>query len=88
MHNKQSGERSRVHSHYLGAVFFFFLSKIMLSYTVARVCTSPRSLTWFTRPFFLVRGWGLGTRLVCASFFPRPVIIVGGMGTEVHVYTT
>ena len=28
-----------------------------------RACTSPRNWTWFTRPFFLVRGWGLGTRL-------------------------
>ena len=24
---------------------------------------SPRNSTWFTRPFLLVRGWGLGTRL-------------------------
>ena len=29
-----------------------------------KVCTSPRNSTWFTRPFLLVRGWGLGTRLV------------------------
>ena len=30
------------------------------------MCTSPRNLTWFTRPFLLVRGWDLGTRLsVC-----------------------
>ena len=31
--------------------------------TVAKVCNSPRKLTWFTRPFLLVRRWGLGMRL-------------------------
>ena len=35
----------------------------LLGYIVAKACTSPRNLTWFTRPFLLVRGWGLGTRL-------------------------
>ena len=37
----------------------------LLGYTVAKVCTSPRNLTWFTRPFLLMalRGRGLGTRL-------------------------
>ena len=35
----------------------------MLGYNVAKECASPRNLTWFTRPFLLVRGWGLGTRL-------------------------
>ena len=35
----------------------------LLGYIVAKVCASPRNLTWFTRPFLLVRGWGLGTRL-------------------------
>ena len=34
-----------------------------LGYTVTKVCTSPRNSTSFTRPFLLVRGWGLGTRL-------------------------
>ena len=33
----------------------------VLGYTVAKA--SPRNLTWFTRLFLLVRGWGLGTRL-------------------------
>jgi len=36
----------------------------MLGYTVAKVCTSPRNSTWFTRQFLLVRGWGLKTRLL------------------------
>ena len=35
----------------------------LLGYIVTKVCASPRNLTWFTRPFLLVRGWGLGTRL-------------------------
>ena len=30
---------------------------------VAKVHPNPRNSTWSTRPFFLVRGWGLGTRL-------------------------
>ena len=28
------------------------------------MCASPRNSTWFTRPFLLMRGWGLGTRLI------------------------
>ena len=32
----------------------------LLGYTVAKAYASPRTLTWFTRPFLLVRGWGLG----------------------------
>ena len=35
----------------------------LLGYTVAKAPASPRNSTWFTRPFLLVRGWGLGTRL-------------------------
>ena len=35
----------------------------LLGYSVVKACTSPRNSTWFTRPFLLVRGWGLGTRL-------------------------
>ena len=35
----------------------------LLGYNVANVCASPRNSTSFTRPFLLVRGWGLGTRL-------------------------
>ena len=37
--------------------------KMLLGYTVAKECASPRNSTWFTRPILLVRGWGLGTRL-------------------------
>ena len=37
---------------------------MLLGYTVAKAPASPRNLTWFTRPFILVRGWGLGTRLL------------------------
>ena len=36
---------------------------MLLGYIVTKVCTSPRILTWFTRPFLLMRGWGLETRL-------------------------
>ena len=36
---------------------------MLLGDTVAKVCTSPRNSTWFTRPFLLVRGRGLGMRL-------------------------
>ena len=35
------------------------------SFTVAKAPASPRNSTWFTRPFLLVRGWGL-------SLVPRP----------------
>ena len=43
----------------------------LLSYTVAKGCASPRNSTWFTRPFLLVRGWGLGTRLGTGDCTPR-----------------
>ena len=36
----------------------------LLGYTVAKAPASPRNLTWFTRPLLLLRGWGLGTRLL------------------------
>ena len=36
---------------------------MLLGYNVAKASTSPRNSTWFTRPFLLVRGWGLGTKL-------------------------
>ena len=36
---------------------------MLLGYNVAKAPGSPRNLTWFTRPFLLVRGWGLWTRL-------------------------
>ena len=51
---------------------------LLLGYTVAKVCASPRNLTWLTRPFLLVRGWGLGTRLVQSS-----VVVKDGA----HMYT-
>ena len=38
--------------------------KILLGYTVTKVPASPRNSTWFTILFLLVRGWGLGTRLI------------------------
>ena len=35
-----------------------------VGYNVAKVPVRPKTLTWvFTRPFLLVRGWGLETRL-------------------------
>ena len=37
--------------------------------TVTKVCASPRNLTWFTIPFLLVRGLGLGTRLKCVPHY-------------------
>ena len=37
---------------------------MLLGYIVAKVCTSPRILTSFTRLFLLMRGWGLGARLI------------------------
>ena len=54
-------------------VFIPFLSMVgtkyfecFLGYSVKRACPIPRNSTWFIRPFFLMRGWGLGTRLdVC-----------------------
>ena len=39
----------------------------LLCYIVAKAYASPKNSTWFTRPFLLVRGWGLGTRL---AFLP------------------
>ena len=41
----------------------------LLGYIVAKACASPRNSTWFTRPFLLVRGWGLGTTLTRSSLF-------------------
>ena len=37
---------------------------MLLGYTVAEAPASPRNSTWFTRLFLLMRGWGLGMRLV------------------------
>ena len=39
----------------------------LLGYTAAKAPASPRNSTWFTRLFLLVRGWGLGTRLISGS---------------------
>ena len=36
--------------------------KTLLGYNAIKACASPRNLTWLTRPFLLMRGWGLGTR--------------------------
>ena len=44
--------------------FLSGFSVTLLGYTVLGVCASPRNLTWFTRPFFLMRGWDLGTQLL------------------------
>jgi len=43
----------------------------LLGYNVAKASASPRNSTWFTRPFLLVRGWGLGTRL--SNPLPYPI---------------
>ena len=40
---------------------------IVVRFIVAKGCASARNLTWFTRPFPLVRGWGLGVRLGVSS---------------------
>ena len=34
-----------------------------------KVLTNPRDSAWLTRLFFLVRGWGLGTRLLASLPF-------------------
>ena len=38
----------------------------VLGYSVTKACASPRNSTWFTNPLLIVRGWGLGTRLIRA----------------------
>ena len=57
-----------VHLHSSIRTFFEWAGRkiflTLLGYIVAKACASPRNSTWFTRPFLLVRGWGLGTRLV------------------------
>ena len=52
---------------------------MLLGYTVAKAPASPRNLTWFTRPFLLVRGWGLGTRL--RVYVPHSKLYVLQVGT-------
>ena len=49
---------------------------MLLGYTVAKPPTSPRDSTWFTRPFLLVRGWGLETRLA------------KGLGKRIDIFVT
>ena len=44
----------------------------LLGYNVTKVPASPRNSTWFTRPFLLMRGWGLGTRLEPSLLMQRP----------------
>ena len=41
---------------------------MLLDYIAAKACASP---AWFTRPFLLVRGWGLGTRILLPSLIPK-----------------
>ena len=54
-----------VHLHSSICTFFERVGrKILLpGYIVAKACASPSNSTWFTRPFLLLRGWGLGTGL-------------------------
>ena len=54
----------------------------LLGYIVTKACTSPRNSTWFTRPFLLVRGLGLGTRLA-----PHKLHAAGGNPWIVFVNT-
>ena len=68
--------KGRVHTHFIKFVhlhssihtFFEWVGRKMfwslLGYIVAKACTSPRNSTWFTRLFLLMRGWGLGMRLM------------------------
>ena len=44
---------------------------MMLGYTVAKGPARPRNSTWFTRPFLLVRGCGLGSRLAQNLHFSK-----------------
>ena len=55
----------------LTAVKCFISTRVFVSFwtgfgkkcSITRAYTSPRNLTWFARLFFLMRKWGLGTRL-------------------------
>ena len=38
--------------------------KTLLGYIITKACASRRNLIQFTRLFLLVRGWGVGMRLV------------------------
>ena len=57
------------HSTFLTTITFLylyvpFLTSMLQGYIVTKVCASPKNWTWFTTLFLLVRGWGLGTRLM------------------------
>ena len=56
----------------------------LLDYTVAKVYTTPRNSTRFTRPFLLLRarGWGLGTRLCAASISKLSTSVVRSSESE------
>ena len=55
---------------------------MLLSENVAKVCTSPRNLNWFTRLVLLMRGWGLGTTLR-----GEPVILCVLLITSLYQWT-
>ena len=46
-------------------------------------CSSPRNLTWFTRPFLLVKGWGLRMRLNYIDSADEPPTLQG-CNLEIH----
>ena len=54
----------------------------LLGYNVAKAWASPRNSTWFTRLFLLVRGWGLGTRLVLDPALNSSSVIVNGQNEQ------
>ena len=61
---------------------------LLLGYTIAKACTSTRNSTWFTRPFLLVRVWGLGTRLRtvhCKS--SNQILVVNASTGKMYVTT-
>ena len=57
----------------------------LLGYNVAKACASPRDSTWFTRPFLLVRGWGLGMRLTCSTCSVITVWHVTGLHSYIRL---
>ena len=89
---KRSGEQSQISWHFpcnskiCSSPFeypYFFEQVVhkmfwtLLDYTVVKRCSSPRNLTWFTRPFRLVGGWGLGTRLNYTESADEPLTLQG-----------
>ena len=63
-------------------LFLAGLAQTLLSENVAKVCTSPRNLNWFTRLVLLMRGWGLGTTLR-----GEPVILCVLLITSLYQWT-